>query len=915
MRKDLILSLYAISCYATLLLLGCGSISHPPSAASPSQLPPSVSIGAPAESVLAGTNIALTASVIGSSNQTIEWAVNGTVGGTSSDGTITPSGVYSAPANTGALVNISAILQENPAVKGSLQLQVVAPTSSPGQIGFAFSLPNSTRVSAGVYDSQGTLLRTLWSNQSYSAGPHVETWDGKDDYGNPLTAGSYQVRLLYNNVSYDWGVIGNTSASWQGPNNWDRQSLLPMDMAVYGTTAIVASPYAEGSPNASYFDLSQPQQPAPLITIGQCDTLQYVATDGKRLYFGNAGDGWTGSSAFVISLDATSHDQYEFPAGVSASNCGNSLEGVIDMVPNAPNNPGSARTNVPTGIAVQTNGNLLAVSHGTNMQPTNPAQSPSQDIIKLFDKTSGAQLGTISIANPQRIAFAPDGDLWAISGTSVVLISDVGRQNIVATTLQGLFMPLAIAVDPSTSDVLVADGGEAQQVKRFSAQGQLLSTYGDLGGYSDCNPTVTKSRLYLDTTAGAGYAAGSGYYTGVALAVQPDSSFWIGDPGNARVLHISFQGQYLEQISFLRYLYSITVDHSNPSRVFADTLEYAVDYTKPLIPGDPDPDLGGDGSWSLVRNWSVCVPSEYSQSFHKVQTFANGRTYAIIPKSNPTQLMSNASVLTELVELPASGPLRFSGQLLQDQQWFESFDHEGNLTYWEINQTDGVQMQTGYQQDLVGYDSNAFPIWNTPYVVASVPGSQSTDPVGWSGWGMESFPDITTGGIYVTYDAGVSTPGIDHHIGGVKAGGRDWSWKASPGEMIAAPDGEGTFPDAASFGGHNGISALVEGSNIFEGYDGQYGSFSSQWMHWSEDGLLIGQFGHPSNGLAADGTLFPGAAGNIATMATVTDGGNIYLYNSDEGYHPGIHRWTISGLGSLHEVTGSALLGGVVNLQ
>lgn len=86
-------------------------------------------------------------------------------------------------------------------------------------------------------------------------------------------------------------------------------------------------------------------------------------------------------------------------------------------------------------------------------------------------------------------------------------------------------------------------------------------------------------------------------------------------------------------------------------------------------------------------------------------------------------------------------------------------------------------------------------------------------------------------------------------------------------------------------------------------------------LHWSEDGLLIGQFGHPANGLAADGTLFPGAAGNIATMATVTDGGNIYLYNSDESYHPGIHRWTISGLDSIHEVTGSALLGGVVNLQ
>jgi hypothetical protein len=755
----------------------------------------------------------------------------------------------------------------------------------------------------------------LWSNRPYPAGPHVASWDGKDDHNNPLSAGLYQVKVLYNNVTYDWGVIGNTSTSWQGPNNWDMQSLVPVDMVIDGTTAAVANSYGEGKPNASYFDLSQPQQPSPLITIGQCDPLLFVATDGKVLYFANVGDGWTGSSAFVIGLDATTHLQYEFPAGLPVSNCGLPLKGVIDMVPNAPNNAGAARTNVPTGIAVQRQGKLLAVSHGMNMEPTNPAQSPSEDIVRLFDKTSGAPLGTISISDPQRLAFAVDGALWAISGNTVVRISDVGNQDIVTRPLQGLSVPLAIAVDPTTNDVLVADGGKVQQVKRFSADGQLLSTYGDLGGFTDCEPNVTKSRLYLDTTAGSGYAAGSGYPTATFLAVQPDSSFWVGDPGNARVLHISSSGNYIEQISFLRFLYYVAADHGNPARVFADTLEYAVDYSKPLIPGDPDPAFGGSGSWSLVRNWSVCVPSDYSQYFTKVQTFGNGRTYAVIPKSNPMNLL-NAGSLFELAELPASGPLRFSGQFLQDVNWvLKSFDHWGNLTYWNVVQNGDARVQAGYQQDLIGYDSTEFPAWGTPYLVASVPTDQPTEPSGWAGWGMDNFPEATSGGIFVTYNTSVSTPGMDHHIGGVKAGGSDWSWKASPGAMLSTPDGEGTFTDISSYGGHNGISALVEGSNIFEGYDGQYGSFSSQWMHWSEDGLLIGQFGHSANGLATNGTLFTGAAGNIATMATVSTGDNIYLYNSDESYHPGIHRWKISGLDSIHEISGSSLLGGVVTLQ
>jgi hypothetical protein len=50
-------------------------------------------------------------------------------------------------------------------------------------------------------------------------------------------------------------------------------------------------------------------------------------------------------------------------------------------------------------------------------------------------------------------------------------------------------------------------------------------------------------------------------------------------------------------------------------------------------------------------------------------------------------------------------------------------------------------------------------------------------------------------------------------------------------------------------------------------------------------------------------------------MTTATNGNDIYLYNSDEGYHPGIHQWRISGLDSIHELAGRAPLGGTAMLQ
>ena len=881
---------------------------------------PTLTVTAPATSLLAGSSYLFTATESGSTIQAVQWAVNGIVGGDEQVGTITSGGAYTAPNTSIAAVTITASLQANPAIQGSVVVQVIGPTSAPGTIGFAFTLPTSAATSAGVYDSSGNLIKTLWSNQTYPAGPQTATWDGTDDAGASMPSGSYQVRVLFNNVKYTWGEIGNTSTSWTGIDSWDMQGVLPVDMAIIGSTAYVANQYAEQRPNASSFPLPTPQQPSVLFSAGQCYELHFVTTDGHLLYFANTGNGWGGSVAFIMAFDPTASQYYSFPLGEAYNapygqiDCGTVYPtSVIDYVaPTSAGATGGGRTNISTGIAVQTNGQLLAVSHGAAPE-SSTLTSVSQDIIRLFNKTSGAQLGVINLPNPQRLAFAPNGDLWAITAGSVVRISSVGNQNTIAVQLTGLSAPIGIAVDPSTSDVLVTDGGISQQVKRFSQSGQLISTYGDLGGYTDCNPTVTNSRLFLDSTAGPGYVATASGYTSAFLSVLPDSSFWVGDPGNARILHISSNGTYIEEISFLRFLYHVAVDHRNPARVFAEDLEYAVDYTKPLVPGDPDPERGGNGSWSLVRNWFACLPTNADTFLRQVQTFPNGQTYASV--------VNTANGMEYLAQLPSSGPMLLSTRQLEYGSWnpnVTSFTHNFGLSFWLFSL--GNETQAAYQQDFLGYDVSLWPQWGAPYLIGSVPITDpanpygSADPIGANGWGMLFWPEPTSSGVLVTYNTSPSTP-PDHHLGGVPLGGTNWSWKVSPGANITVPDGQGTFPDNNSFGGHNGIAALVEGSNVFEGYDGQAGTFSSQWMHWNDDGLLIGQFGHPENGLASDGTLWPGAAGNIQTMSTVSANGNIYLYNSDEGYHPGIHQWTVSGLDTIREMSGSASLGGTVIVQ
>ena len=46
------------------------------------------------------------------------------------------------------------------------------------KVSFTFSLPASASTSAGVFSKDGTLLKTLWSGVTYSAGSHTIDWDG-----------------------------------------------------------------------------------------------------------------------------------------------------------------------------------------------------------------------------------------------------------------------------------------------------------------------------------------------------------------------------------------------------------------------------------------------------------------------------------------------------------------------------------------------------------------------------------------------------------------------------------------------------------------------------------------------------------------------------------------------------------------
>jgi len=764
------------------------------------------------------------------------------------------------------------------------------------------------------------LVRTLWSNRADQPGAHVTQWDGVDDWGKPSAGGKFLIRLLQSAVSYSWGIIGDTSKDWTSNNSWDGQATFPVDATSLRGIIYTANGYAEGRPNASSFKVADPQAPTALFTLGQHVQLAFATSDDRLVYFSSIGNDWNNSVPFTMAYDPVNNEPYPFPSTTVNSTATNVPPGVIDVGARGVIGSGRDRNNIPTGLAVQRNGNILAVSHGS-YRLDGKRYSPGADSISLFDKTTGAAIGEVPLLDPQRLSFRNDNDLWVISGKTVVRLTNESGSYHITAQLAGVVAPLALSVDPTSQDLLVVDGGSSQQVKRFDFNGVLLSSCGALGGYTDCNSSVTPDRLFVDSTAGFG-VGNNLPLPGTWLTSLDDGSYWFGDLGNSRALHVAANGRYLDQFAFITDVYHVTVDHANPTRVFADFLEYKVDYSKPLVPGNPEPAVGGNGGWTLARNWSACLPSRYNTGgFARVLTLPSGRTYGEIGNSDTHNWLFGGPSL-ELVELVSNSSVAPSGVIMEAASGYHTFlDDDGNMAYWTLTSSPSLTTQTAYRRTLVSDPRTGVPSWSPASVMGSASAETdasgaSNSPLGFGGWGMSTFPKASTGGILVTFS---SVPGItptgDLHVGGIALGQAAWRWQTSRGQNLRTPDGQGTFPDLNSFGGHNGIAALVEASNVFEGYDGQWGTFSSQFMHWSDDGLLIGQFGHPANGLGPGNTLWAGAAGNIGSMATATVGKSIYLYNSDEAEHPGVHQWTVKGLDSVVELSGLSQLGGVVQLQ
>lgn len=743
---------------------------------------------------------------------------------------------------------------------------------------FVFSLDEPCKTSAGVYASDGTLVRTLWSKARYYApGTYSNVWDGLDDSGNPVAGGSYQIKVLEHNTEYIWeGAIGNTSDQISGPTV--HRGFWPMaGMSISGTNGFYCSGYNEGTFDFRNFYTTDPQSVAANFAPGSNPANIYdqnwlwTAADSNRVYFACSAAtnpqnfANTGYPGFILAYNISDKSHSGFSSGVAIPN-GMGVYG-------APNEVYANGIYVGTqpglsGLAVQQNGNLLAASVGPD------------NTVYLLDKVAGTVVSKISVNNPQRLNFAPDGSLWVVSGNSVVHFVNVNSSASVAATIPNFKEPLDVAICPTNANlVLVADGGSSQQIKAYNSAGTSLWTYGLAGGYQTNGVAVSTNKFW--------------FYDGendeTFLCFAPDGSFWVGDGGNYRSLHFSATCNYIEQIMYQPHAYVACVDQNNISRVFDQFLEFKVDYTKPL-----------QQCWTLVNNWAVNVdPAHISwdPGIREVTTFTNGHTYALIDNNNynPT--------VQELCELTPN-QLRLTGICPLIHMGWVTLGGDGSV------RATSQGLPTWYWSTLSGFDANNNPLWNPMTLMASASGNPS-DPV--PRCCSFGFPHaaISTNNILISVDQSLNN---GFHLGGVRLGSSSWLWKASP--AVSSMNGLGTYEISGGVV-YGGNTVDVIDRNIIYGYHGEFfrnEGQASQHMHFYDDGLFVGQFGEASPGHSAYEGAIPAFAGNAHSPSLVkTTNGDYYIWVNDEGSH-GPQRWHLANARNIREQSGIGALGSTIAL-
>jgi hypothetical protein len=727
-------------------------------------------------------------------------------------------------------------------------------SQTPGS--YSYTLKEKASTSAGIYKVDGTLVRTLWSNITKEAGKYSLVWDGTDDFKKVLPVDNYIVKILSNNVNYEWqGVIGNTSTDQTG--NSVHRSLDPaIGIVIADNNAYYCIGYGEGEGGNGMFDLKNIQEKAnamPYETSGQ--NSDFMATDGTNIYWAGY-DAFQPNHSFVFATKVSDKSEIEFSTGI--------------------NMPVQFAHTYTSAIGYQDQQNTHITGLTVNNQFIFVARKNLNEV-RVLNKTTGVVIQTLPFASPGAMA-ASGSTLWLCTATNIVkkyTINNDGTLSATGISANGFSAPVTMSTNGSLVGVI--DGGSSQQVKAFDLNtGAVQWTLGQAGGHLS-SPLVANDRFGFWKLQDDGNKEGYG-----AIAFQSDGSFWVCDPANYKIAHFSANRTYIEGILYTGRSYSLAVDLANHSRVINSMHEYKVTYGSDI-----------KTSWAYKYNWQGSVTSNYDllQQIRHMCTLSNGRTYAIMKRKSDG--------LAEMIELDTVIGIRYTGLTFESTAKIYPDGSIGEMQNGGVNET-----QYFKKRALLGFNANN-PVYSSSTTIATHTNTGPDEPRNAS---LTIYPtEITSSGILTLYKGGrVKNETSSYHLGGFDIATGKVKWKTA---LPTFDTYEGSFPsngdyEVGNFGpndGGQGDAAMAIEKSIFTHYYGEFwkAGQTNIFNHYYENGLFVGQFGTTSDDVTEKAAAK--MAGNAFSPIIVQEGSDYYMYHNDESHHGGTHRWKISGINTIQE--------------
>jgi hypothetical protein len=321
------------------------------------------------------------------------------------------------------------------------------PPERPLPLTFAYDLPAAGEVSIGLFDERGVCARTLLAESARRAGRNVERWDGLDELGRPLPAGTYRWRGLVHQpleTRFVLSVHNSGQPPYKTDDNtggWGGDHGCPTDVCTTGDAVVLAWNACESGWGIIRTTLAGRKQ------WGSKHSATFLATDGKRIFA--AGDHGFEKGPGVKVFDLADSRPLNFGGRLP----------VLHAPPG-----GDEKRDAVTGLTCRAG--TLYVAYA------------ARDLVGAFDAAKGTLQATWAVPSPGRMAPRPDGSLAVLSAGKVVAVRDGKPRDLVTDHLDE---PAGIATD-AAGRLYVANRGRLQNVSVFSPDGRFLHSVGQRGG-------------------------------------------------------------------------------------------------------------------------------------------------------------------------------------------------------------------------------------------------------------------------------------------------------------------------------------------------------------------------------------------------------------------------------------------------